>query len=163
MDKKMDSVLRILLEQFPPKPELTSQPSIRRVTIQKRMGVSIDEGPWCNWVWWHRYCRTLKGLGVQSGCAHTGPHCPAWRRATFYLLLNPSNDTQPQFSRHHSPCKLNMALQHLSVNVSLSDNMFTLSAHNGRQHITHQVIVNRLGTFTFGLSWCKSFDSNAVK
>lgn len=45
MDKKMDSVLRILLEQFPPKPELTSQPSIRRVTIQKRMGISIDEGP----------------------------------------------------------------------------------------------------------------------
>ncbi|XP_044050332.1 potassium voltage-gated channel subfamily KQT member 1 isoform X8 [Siniperca chuatsi] len=45
MDQKMDSVLRILMEQFPPKPELTSKPSIRRVTIQKRMGVSIDEGP----------------------------------------------------------------------------------------------------------------------
>lgn len=45
MDRKMDSVLRILLEQFPPKPELTSQPSIRRVTIQKHMGISIDEGP----------------------------------------------------------------------------------------------------------------------
>ncbi|XP_059192053.1 potassium voltage-gated channel subfamily KQT member 1 [Centropristis striata] len=44
MDEKMDSVLRILLEQFPPKPELTSKPSIRRVTIQKRMGASIDEG-----------------------------------------------------------------------------------------------------------------------
>lgn len=47
MDKKMDSVLRILTEQFPPEPEpeLTSKPFIRRVTIQKRMGVSIDEGP----------------------------------------------------------------------------------------------------------------------
>ncbi|XP_045893153.1 potassium voltage-gated channel subfamily KQT member 1 isoform X1 [Micropterus dolomieu] len=45
MDQKMDSVLRILMEQFTPKPELTSKPSIRRVTIQKRMGVSIDEGP----------------------------------------------------------------------------------------------------------------------
>ncbi|XP_022052283.1 potassium voltage-gated channel subfamily KQT member 1 [Acanthochromis polyacanthus] len=43
MDQKMDSVLRILKEQFPPKPE--SKPSIRRVTIQKRMGASIDEGP----------------------------------------------------------------------------------------------------------------------
>lgn len=46
MDQKMDSVLRVLMEQFPPKPQLTPQPSIRRVTIQKRMGVSIDEGPW---------------------------------------------------------------------------------------------------------------------
>ncbi|XP_054633758.1 potassium voltage-gated channel subfamily KQT member 1 isoform X4 [Dunckerocampus dactyliophorus] len=45
MDQKMDSVLRILTEQFLPKPELTSKPSIRRVTIQKRMGISIDEGP----------------------------------------------------------------------------------------------------------------------
>ncbi|KAK2917604.1 hypothetical protein Q8A73_004350 [Channa argus] len=45
MDKKMDSILRILMEQFPPKLELTSKPSIRRVTIQKRMGASIDEGP----------------------------------------------------------------------------------------------------------------------
>ncbi|XP_070687092.1 potassium voltage-gated channel subfamily KQT member 1 [Pempheris klunzingeri] len=45
MDQKMDSVLQILMEQFPPKPELTSKPSIRRVTIQKRMGTSIDEGP----------------------------------------------------------------------------------------------------------------------
>ncbi|KAM9854636.1 potassium voltage-gated channel subfamily KQT member 1 [Aulostomus maculatus] len=45
MDQKMDCVLRILKEQFPPKPELTSKPSIRRVTIQKCMGVSIDEGP----------------------------------------------------------------------------------------------------------------------
>lgn len=45
MDQKMDSVLRILMEQFPPKPELTSKPSIRRVTIQKRMGTSIDDGP----------------------------------------------------------------------------------------------------------------------
>nr|XP_046251322.1 potassium voltage-gated channel subfamily KQT member 1 isoform X1 [Scatophagus argus]XP_046251324.1 potassium voltage-gated channel subfamily KQT member 1 isoform X1 [Scatophagus argus] len=45
MDQKMDSVLRILMEQFPPQPELTSKPSIRRVTIQKRMGASIDEGP----------------------------------------------------------------------------------------------------------------------
>ncbi|XP_061772846.1 potassium voltage-gated channel subfamily KQT member 1 isoform X2 [Nerophis ophidion] len=44
MDQKMDSVLRILTEHFLPKPELTSRPSIRRVTIQKRMGVSIDEG-----------------------------------------------------------------------------------------------------------------------
>ncbi|KAF1386980.1 hypothetical protein PFLUV_G00100500 [Perca fluviatilis] len=43
MDQKMDSVLRILMEQFPPKPELISKPSIRRVTIQKRMGASIDE------------------------------------------------------------------------------------------------------------------------
>ncbi|XP_054589534.1 potassium voltage-gated channel subfamily KQT member 1 [Nothobranchius furzeri] len=45
MDRKMDAVLRILMEQFPPKPDLTSKPSIRRVTIQKRMGASIDEGP----------------------------------------------------------------------------------------------------------------------
>ncbi|XP_077425618.1 potassium voltage-gated channel subfamily KQT member 1 isoform X2 [Vanacampus margaritifer] len=45
MDQKMDSVVRILTEQFLPKPELISRPSIRRVTIQKRMGVSIDEGP----------------------------------------------------------------------------------------------------------------------
>ncbi|XP_051916732.1 potassium voltage-gated channel subfamily KQT member 1 isoform X1 [Hippocampus zosterae] len=45
MDQKMDSVLRILSEQFRPKPELISRPSIRRVTIQKRMGASIDEGP----------------------------------------------------------------------------------------------------------------------
>lgn len=45
MDQKMDSVLRILMQQFPPKLELMSKPSIRRVTIQKRMGASIDEGP----------------------------------------------------------------------------------------------------------------------
>ncbi|XP_035012352.1 potassium voltage-gated channel subfamily KQT member 1 isoform X2 [Hippoglossus stenolepis] len=45
MDQKMDSVLRILKEQFSPKPQLTSKPSIRRVTIQKCMGASIDEGP----------------------------------------------------------------------------------------------------------------------
>ncbi|XP_075998083.1 potassium voltage-gated channel subfamily KQT member 1 [Genypterus blacodes] len=45
MDQKMDSVLQILKEQFQPKPELKSRPSIRRVTIQKRMGCSIDEGP----------------------------------------------------------------------------------------------------------------------
>ncbi|XP_071349451.1 potassium voltage-gated channel subfamily KQT member 1 isoform X2 [Trachinotus anak] len=45
MDQKMDSVLQILMEQFPPKPELTSKPSIRRVTIQKCMDASIDEGP----------------------------------------------------------------------------------------------------------------------
>ncbi|XP_042352640.1 potassium voltage-gated channel subfamily KQT member 1 [Plectropomus leopardus] len=43
MDQKVDSVLRILMEQFPPKLELTSKPSIRRVTIQKCMGASIDE------------------------------------------------------------------------------------------------------------------------
>ncbi|XP_041652499.1 potassium voltage-gated channel subfamily KQT member 1 isoform X2 [Cheilinus undulatus] len=45
MDKKMDSVLRMLMEQFKPKPEMMTKPSLRRVTIQKRMGVSIDEGP----------------------------------------------------------------------------------------------------------------------
>ncbi|KAM9377941.1 potassium voltage-gated channel subfamily KQT member 1 [Pholidichthys leucotaenia] len=45
LDKKMDAVLRILKEQFPPKAELTSKPSIRRVTIQKCMGASIDEVP----------------------------------------------------------------------------------------------------------------------
>ncbi|XP_024865874.1 potassium voltage-gated channel subfamily KQT member 1 isoform X2 [Kryptolebias marmoratus] len=45
MDRKVDAVLRILMEQFPPKPDLTSRPSIRRVTIQKRMGASIDEVP----------------------------------------------------------------------------------------------------------------------
>ncbi|XP_072291609.1 potassium voltage-gated channel subfamily KQT member 1 [Eucyclogobius newberryi] len=45
MDQKMDNVLRILREQFKPKPELAPQPSMRRVTIQKRMGASIDEGP----------------------------------------------------------------------------------------------------------------------
>lgn len=45
MDRKMDSVLKILMEQFPPQPQLTSQPSIRRVTIQKRKGTSIDDGP----------------------------------------------------------------------------------------------------------------------
>ncbi|XP_034541358.1 potassium voltage-gated channel subfamily KQT member 1 isoform X2 [Notolabrus celidotus] len=44
MDQKMDSVLQILMEQFQPKPEILSKPSLRRVTIQKRMGVSIDEG-----------------------------------------------------------------------------------------------------------------------
>ncbi|XP_029289866.1 potassium voltage-gated channel subfamily KQT member 1 [Cottoperca gobio] len=44
MDRKMDSVLRILMQQFPPKTELTYKPSIRRVTIQNRMGASIDEG-----------------------------------------------------------------------------------------------------------------------
>lgn len=48
MDMKMDSILQILTEQFPPKSELTTKPSIRRVTIQKRMGASIDEGPWCH-------------------------------------------------------------------------------------------------------------------
>lgn len=48
MDRKMDSILRILMEQFPPKSELMAKPSIRRVTIQKRMGASIDEGPWCH-------------------------------------------------------------------------------------------------------------------
>lgn len=48
MDRKMDSILRILMEQFPPKSELMAKPSIRRVTIQKRMGGSIDEGPWCH-------------------------------------------------------------------------------------------------------------------
>ncbi|XP_034734983.1 potassium voltage-gated channel subfamily KQT member 1 isoform X1 [Etheostoma cragini] len=41
MDRKLDSVLRILMEQFPPKPELMSKPSIRRVTIQKRMGEEL--------------------------------------------------------------------------------------------------------------------------
>ncbi|XP_077453563.1 potassium voltage-gated channel subfamily KQT member 1 [Stigmatopora argus] len=45
MDQKMESVLRILTDQFVHKPELVSRSSIRRVTIQKRMGVSIDEGP----------------------------------------------------------------------------------------------------------------------
>ncbi|XP_074534397.1 potassium voltage-gated channel subfamily KQT member 1 [Halichoeres trimaculatus] len=45
MDQKMESVLQILMEQFQPKPEIKSKPSVRRVTIQKRMGVSIDEGP----------------------------------------------------------------------------------------------------------------------
>ncbi|XP_024136814.2 potassium voltage-gated channel subfamily KQT member 1 [Oryzias melastigma] len=45
MDLKMDSVLQVLKEQFPPKQELTSKPSIRRVTIQKRSGASIDEVP----------------------------------------------------------------------------------------------------------------------
>lgn len=45
MDQKMDSVLQILKQQFQPQPEPTSNPSIRRVTIQKRMGGSIDEGP----------------------------------------------------------------------------------------------------------------------
>lgn len=45
MDQKMDSVLRILREQFLPKAEMTSKPSIRRVTIQKCMGASMDEGP----------------------------------------------------------------------------------------------------------------------
>lgn len=44
MDRKMDLVLKILTEQFPPQPQLTSQPSIRRVTIQKRKGISIDDG-----------------------------------------------------------------------------------------------------------------------
>ncbi|XP_054476049.1 potassium voltage-gated channel subfamily KQT member 1 [Anoplopoma fimbria] len=43
MDNNMNSILRILMEQFPPKPVLTTTPSIRRVTIQKRMGASIDE------------------------------------------------------------------------------------------------------------------------
>ncbi|XP_062418981.1 potassium voltage-gated channel subfamily KQT member 1 [Pungitius pungitius] len=43
MDQNMNSILRILLEQFPPKPELTYKPSMRRVTIQKRMGASVDD------------------------------------------------------------------------------------------------------------------------
>ncbi|KAM3870377.1 potassium voltage-gated channel subfamily KQT member 1 [Diretmus argenteus] len=51
MDQKMDSVLQMLMEQFKPKPELSPKAelspksSIRRVTIQKRMGISMDEGP----------------------------------------------------------------------------------------------------------------------
>ncbi|CAJ1056200.1 potassium voltage-gated channel subfamily KQT member 1 isoform X2 [Xyrichtys novacula] len=44
MDQKMDSVLQILMEQFQPKVEMATKPFIRRVTIQKRMGASIDEG-----------------------------------------------------------------------------------------------------------------------
>ncbi|XP_065813075.1 potassium voltage-gated channel subfamily KQT member 1 isoform X2 [Labrus bergylta] len=44
MDQKMDSVLQILMEQFHPKPEMMTRPSLRRVTIQKQMGVSMDEG-----------------------------------------------------------------------------------------------------------------------
>ncbi|XP_068459093.1 potassium voltage-gated channel subfamily KQT member 1 [Clinocottus analis] len=44
MDQNMNSILRILMEQFPPKPVLTSTPSIRRVTIQNRKGASIDDG-----------------------------------------------------------------------------------------------------------------------
>ncbi|XP_034391399.1 potassium voltage-gated channel subfamily KQT member 1 [Cyclopterus lumpus] len=43
MDQNMNSILRILVEQFPPKPQLTSTPSIRRVTIQNRKGASMDE------------------------------------------------------------------------------------------------------------------------
>nr|XP_040019630.1 potassium voltage-gated channel subfamily KQT member 1 isoform X1 [Gasterosteus aculeatus aculeatus] len=43
MDQNMNSILRILVEQFPPKPELTYKPSMRRVTIQKRMGASVDD------------------------------------------------------------------------------------------------------------------------
>lgn len=46
MDRKMDSVLKILMEQFPPQPQLMSQPSFRRVTIQERRSTSIDNGLW---------------------------------------------------------------------------------------------------------------------
>ncbi|KAL3061198.1 hypothetical protein OYC64_009406 [Pagothenia borchgrevinki] len=42
MEQKMDSVLRILMQQFPPRPELKSTPSIRRVTIQNRKGNGDD-------------------------------------------------------------------------------------------------------------------------
>ncbi|KAK5927683.1 hypothetical protein CgunFtcFv8_012815 [Champsocephalus gunnari] len=42
MEQKMDSVLRILVQQFPPRPELKSTPSIRRVTIQNRKGNGDD-------------------------------------------------------------------------------------------------------------------------
>ena len=45
MEQKMDSVLRILMQQFPPRPELKSTPSIRRVTIQNRK-VNGDD-LWC--------------------------------------------------------------------------------------------------------------------
>ncbi|XP_053741966.1 potassium voltage-gated channel subfamily KQT member 1 isoform X1 [Synchiropus splendidus] len=44
MDHKLDCILRILRDQFAPKPELTPTPSFRRVTIQKRRGTSIDDG-----------------------------------------------------------------------------------------------------------------------
>ncbi|XP_056272476.1 potassium voltage-gated channel subfamily KQT member 1 isoform X3 [Pseudoliparis swirei] len=43
MDRSMNSILRILVEQFPPKPRLTSAPSVRRVTIQNRKGASVDD------------------------------------------------------------------------------------------------------------------------
>ncbi|KAM9754263.1 potassium voltage-gated channel subfamily KQT member 1 [Menidia menidia] len=45
MDQKVDSVLRLLAEQFPPRQEPASKPSFRRATLQRRMGVSVDVVP----------------------------------------------------------------------------------------------------------------------
>ncbi|XP_067292900.1 potassium voltage-gated channel subfamily KQT member 1 [Pseudorasbora parva] len=45
MDVKLENVLKILLEHFQPKPELLQKPSqySSRVTVMKRLGVSMDE------------------------------------------------------------------------------------------------------------------------
>uniref|UniRef100_A0A8B9J4K4 Potassium voltage-gated channel subfamily KQT member 1 n=1 Tax=Astyanax mexicanus TaxID=7994 RepID=A0A8B9J4K4_ASTMX len=44
MDQKVENILKILVEQFQPKPELLQKPSHSRVTVMKRLGVSMDEG-----------------------------------------------------------------------------------------------------------------------
>lgn len=46
MNQKMEDILKILVEQFKPKPELLHRPALcgSRVTVMKHMGVSMDEG-----------------------------------------------------------------------------------------------------------------------
>lgn len=45
MDVKLENVLKILTEHFQPKPELLQKPSeySSRVTVMKRLGVSMDD------------------------------------------------------------------------------------------------------------------------
>ncbi|RXN34855.1 potassium voltage-gated channel subfamily KQT member 1-like protein [Labeo rohita] len=45
MDVKLENVLKILMEHFQPKPELLQKPNqySSRVTVMKRLGVSMDE------------------------------------------------------------------------------------------------------------------------
>lgn len=42
MDVKLENILKILMEHFQPRPELLQKPSCR-VTVMKRLGVSMDE------------------------------------------------------------------------------------------------------------------------
>lgn len=48
MDVKLENVLKILTEHFQPKPELLQKPSqcSSRITVMKRLGVSMDESQW---------------------------------------------------------------------------------------------------------------------
>ncbi|ROI37122.1 hypothetical protein DPX16_3060 [Anabarilius grahami] len=45
MDVKVENILKILMENFQPKPELLPKPNqySSRVTVMKRLGVSMDE------------------------------------------------------------------------------------------------------------------------